>query len=269
MHTAAMNRAYRAYLLAIKRRDTIALTHLIRAHPELHDCPRPGCGVVFHLAREAPEMLEAAFAAGLSPDAGSEPVPGQTFLQNVAADGDERCVALALRYGAKVDRRNNRGETALGYACSWDQFGVVKLLVDAGADVNAIEHDPEDDFRSTALDGCREKPEIFAYLRAHGAKHYSELKTGNQSKHWQPAALARSSVPRLRTARSSALANLQDEQWRRTRPRAWQRPQLHGSPTTCGRQPGRGATLQRRKSATKSVRSRIGMGSGPGRWWTR
>jgi hypothetical protein len=70
------------------------------------------------------------------------------------------------------------GETALGYACSWGHLGVVKLLVDAGVDVNAVEHDPEDAFRNTALDCCSQQPEIGAFLRSVGAKRLAEMEGG-------------------------------------------------------------------------------------------
>ena len=47
------------------------------------------------------------------------------------------------------------------------------MLVPAGVDVNAVEHEAEDGWRNTALDCCSSRPEIAAYLRAVGAKHRS------------------------------------------------------------------------------------------------
>jgi ankyrin repeat protein len=85
-------------------------------------------------------------------------------------------VLLALRYGADLERRNNVGELALAYACSWGQLEVVQLLVEAGAQVNAIEEDPESGYRCTALDCCAFRhPEIARFLRSRGAKHLEEL----------------------------------------------------------------------------------------------
>lgn len=123
-------------------------------------------------------MLETAFTAGLSPDAGQGDEETQTFLQAAAADGDRHMVDLALRFGAQVDKRNHRGETALGYACSWGHFPVVKLLVEAGAEINALETDPEDGISTTALDACTSASstaEIGEYLRSLGAKKAHEL----------------------------------------------------------------------------------------------
>src|SRR5439155_22293592 len=121
------------------------------------------------LNREAPELLELAFQAGLHPDAGQEG-SAVTLLQGAAAEGEIEKVRLALRYGADPELRNDWGEVALGYACSWGQFEVVKALVEAGADVNAIEDNPETGYRSTPLDSTGQYPEIAEYLRALGAR---------------------------------------------------------------------------------------------------
>jgi hypothetical protein len=53
-------------------------------------------------------MLEAAFVAGLSPDAGQDGTRRQTFLQRAAAEGDVDTVALSIKYGASLDLRNAR-----------------------------------------------------------------------------------------------------------------------------------------------------------------
>jgi ankyrin repeat protein len=174
-----MNRLYRQYRVALRDRDALALRRLIAAHPELHSSRIPdshGHGVVWSIAQRAPDMLEEAFKAGLSPDADPDEHPGQTLLQHAAANGDEKMVGLLVRFGAALERRNEQGETALGYACAYGHFGVVRLLVEAGADVNAVEADPEVGLSWTALDSCRDKPQIAACLRAHGAKTWEELK---------------------------------------------------------------------------------------------
>lgn len=173
-----MNRLYRRLKAALKRRDTSALAELVRTHPEAHaGCDRRGTAVAI-IAASGVDMLEAAFAAGLSPDAGQDGTRMETFFQHAAAEGDVDTVALCIRYGADLAQRNARGETALGYACSWGHLAVVRLLVDAGVDVNAVEHDPEDEFRNTALDCCSQQPEIAAFLRSVGARRLSEMEGG-------------------------------------------------------------------------------------------
>jgi ankyrin repeat protein len=73
------------------------------------------------------------------------------------------------------DRRNASGETALGYACEWGHLRVVGLLVDAGVDVNAVEHSPEHGVRNTALDCCARHPEIAEYVRTVGAQSIVDI----------------------------------------------------------------------------------------------
>jgi ankyrin repeat protein len=175
-----MNRLYRRLKVALTGRDVVALADLVRSHPDAHEgCDRRDTPVAM-IAAAGLDLLEAAFAAGLSPDAGQRDGDLQTFLQHAAADGDAPTVALCIKYGADLEKRNSHGETALGYACSWGHLAVVRLLVDAGVDVNALEHDPEDDLRNTALDCCSRQPEIAAFLRSVGAKHAAELKDGAQ-----------------------------------------------------------------------------------------
>jgi len=172
----SLPRLYRQFRRAASRRDGGTVAALIRAHPALRDYDGEAGSLVDVLDSEAPELLEAAFEAGLSPDAGSE-APCQTFLQLAVAEGDLGKVRLALRYGADPDRRNDWGEVALGYACSWGQLEAAKLLVDAGADVNIVEERAETNDRRTPLDCTRNHPEIARYLRSKGAKHFHELET--------------------------------------------------------------------------------------------
>jgi hypothetical protein len=175
-----MNRLYRRLKVALARRDGVALADLVRNHPEAHGgCERRATPVAM-IAEAGLDLLEAAFAAGLSPDAGQHAGDLQTFLQHAAADGDVATVALCIKYGADLEKRGARGETALGYAASWGHLPVVRLLVDAGVDVNALEHDQEDDLRNTALDCCSAHPEIASFLRSVGAKHAAELEDSAQ-----------------------------------------------------------------------------------------
>jgi hypothetical protein len=164
---------YRAFLRAARRRDAAGITELIVHHPELHDYSGHEGGLVWFLGSNAPELLEAAFKAGLSPDSG-DILP---FLHRATAEGNREWVQLALQYGADLEKRNSDGETALGYAVAYMHLDILRMLLDAGADVNGIET-PEDGSRNTPLDLCGERPEkreLAELLRSVGGKTYSEL----------------------------------------------------------------------------------------------
>jgi hypothetical protein len=170
-----MHRLYRRFRVALRDRDAAALQALVRQHPDAHaDCDRR-MPPIYPIAEAGPDLLRAAFEAGLSPDSDGSLGESQTFLQSRAAEGDLAAVALCVQFGADLERRNDRGETALGYACSWGHLEVVRALLDGGADINAVEVDPEDGYRNTALDSARSHAEITAYLRAAGAKRATEL----------------------------------------------------------------------------------------------
>ena len=175
---------YRQFVRAAESKDADTLTRLIRECPELHAFEGEDGSLVGVIRYTCPEFLESAFAAGLSPDSGA-PAQPQTLLQHAVCDNDLELVKLCLRYGADVERRNCEGETPLGYAASWGSLDVVRLLVEAGAEVNAIEGKKKGCY-STALDStyfsdpAYDRPEIRAFLRRHGAKRYNELSSSKK-----------------------------------------------------------------------------------------
>jgi ankyrin repeat protein len=67
------------------------------------------------------------------------------------------------------------GELALAYAFSKGQLEAVQILVEAGAQVNAVEENPETGYRNTTLDCTSQYPEIAQFLRSRGALHLHEL----------------------------------------------------------------------------------------------
>jgi hypothetical protein len=170
---------YLQFVRAAEAKDADALIRLIRQHPELHAYEGDDGSLLDVIRYNCPECFEAAFVAGLSPDSGSS-TPHQTLLQHAVCESDLELVRLCLRHGADVERRNCEGETALGYAASWGSLDAVRLIVEAGAAVNAIEGAQEGCY-STALDStCSsdptyDRPQIRDYLREHGARRYSEL----------------------------------------------------------------------------------------------
>jgi hypothetical protein len=105
---------YQAFVRAAETGDAGRIVAIVRTHPELHTVEGDEGGLLSVLYHSAPHLFEAAFAAGLSPD--SSDVLTIPLLHQAAADGNESLVALALRYGADVERRSKQGESALGYA---------------------------------------------------------------------------------------------------------------------------------------------------------
>ncbi|KAI1746734.1 ankyrin repeat-containing domain protein [Xylaria castorea] len=81
---------------------------------------------------------------------------GQTALIKAASDGSKGVVKLLLDVGAKVNASDNHGSTALIHASQRGHDATVKLLLDSGARVNAL-----DNYSSTAL--------IYASQRGHDA----------------------------------------------------------------------------------------------------
>lgn len=164
---------YHQFVIACENRNLDTILRIIHEYPELHDYEGDDGSLLDVIRYNCPEHIEAAFRAGLSPDCGPKE-QHETFLQHVAAQDDAELVRLALRYRADIERRNKESETALGYAASWASLEVVRLLVEAGADLNAVEGTQTDQY-STALDAAYNRPEIAAYLRQQGAKKWSEL----------------------------------------------------------------------------------------------
>lgn len=96
----------------------------------------------------------------------------QTILLIVCRNNDIEMVKLALSLNAEINALHTAMWTPLMEACEKKHFDIVKVLVEAGADVN-IRDDEED----TAIDHAYGNEEIISYLRAHGGKSGKELKT--------------------------------------------------------------------------------------------
>lgn len=185
MSDLLLRKLYGQYERAVRRKHLGRALSLIRKHPALQQYEGDSGNLVDLILDGGPRWLVSVFKAGLHPDAGGGST-AETFLQHAAANGDVQSVLLAIRYGANLERRNNSGETALGYACAWGQSEIVRLLAEAGADVNAIEADPDTGYRCTALD-CARIPAIIECLRAHGAKRLEELELESDLLNGSPA----------------------------------------------------------------------------------
>lgn len=93
---------------------------------------------------------------------------GNTPLHNAARTGDAGCVANLLQADAKIALKNVNGSLPLHHACYCERpnLAVVKLLVEAGSDVN--ERD-EQGCTPLIIAAKKNQTDVIDYLRSHGA----------------------------------------------------------------------------------------------------
>ena len=147
---------------ALDRKKDSVLREIILKFPQYQE--GKGYSFLNRIANNYPEFLEAVFQLGLHPDKEG------SFLCLVFESPE--LIKLGIKYGADLERTNWDNEVALGYATHYGCFESVKVLVEAGANVNAIEGK---EHNCTPLDCAWEYPEIQEYLIEHGAKKYEEL----------------------------------------------------------------------------------------------
>ena len=90
--------------------------------------------------------------------------------------GSTEAVKFLLQHGAKANNKSNvNGYTALMAACANQNAGSVSLLLDNGADVNALTKDGES---ALSIAASRLEPEIVKLILSHGA-HVTGIKDRN------------------------------------------------------------------------------------------
>jgi hypothetical protein len=85
---------------------------------------------------------------------------GPAALLDAAAAGDARRVELALRAGAPIDARDDRGRTALLLAASNDHVDAARVLIAAGADPDAVDDQQDTPWLVTGVTGSVEMLEV-------------------------------------------------------------------------------------------------------------
>lgn len=137
-------------LMIAAQNGNAPLARLLLAHGAKVDARRLGAETALCLAADAKhaDVVALLLARGANPEVRFG--KGQTPLMAAAEHRDRKTVEVLLRHGANVNARNNWQMTALMYAASAPAFyvasaepsadllGTVQLLLDAGADVNAV-----------------------------------------------------------------------------------------------------------------------------------
>lgn len=146
-----------ALMLAADRGLPDMVAMLLKAGANPHAIDKDGRGaLIFGAGSGNADVVSLLLASGLRGN--SKDKYGDTALMAAAASGNPECVRLLLKSGANVNAKNIRRQTALLSAASGDdgfyagdagreraevsdamihRDGVIKLLLDAGADVNA------------------------------------------------------------------------------------------------------------------------------------
>jgi ankyrin repeat protein len=84
------------------------------------------------------QLVRDALTSGIAVDV-PDPVQGYTALLMAAYNGHQDVVELLLSHEAEVDVRDKAGKTPLMHACSGPFADAAARLIDAGANVNAME----------------------------------------------------------------------------------------------------------------------------------
>lgn len=115
---------------------------------------------------------------------------GWTPLHNAASQGNPDGIELLLRYRAKVNVPTEDGRTALHTALrariAFDQniLQVAKLLLEKGADINAVDNEGMSPFQmATGPDLSQATVDIISMLIAHGANVNSQNNYGSTALH--------------------------------------------------------------------------------------
>ena len=110
---------------------------------------------------------------------------GCSLLRIPVRDGDEACIQLLLRHGAEVNFPDDNGRTPLYHAVDPSHgdeqkaLRIARLLLQAGANVNAVKLSHRPPFAATPLDQAErfQFPAMAELLRSHGGKRAQEIET--------------------------------------------------------------------------------------------
>ena len=121
---------------AIRQNSVEAVDLLIAAHADAKAANRYGVTPLWVACTNGnASIIERLIKAGADPNAANP--EGETPLMTASRTGRVEAVRMLLVNGAKIDAKEEwRGQTALMWAAAENHGGVVKTLVEAGADVS-------------------------------------------------------------------------------------------------------------------------------------
>jgi uncharacterized protein len=105
----------------------------------------------------------------------------RTGLHNSAINGNLQIAAILIKAGARIDVRDNLGNTPLIYAADHDHLEMAKLLMDVGAQVDAENKNGMTPLMIAAKDG---EVEMVRTLLARGANPNKSDYTGRDPLGW-------------------------------------------------------------------------------------
>jgi ankyrin repeat protein len=121
---------------AVRYDDTMLVERLIKAGANVNAANRYGVTpIVLACESGSAAVVEHLLKAGVNPNATSS--LGETALHTCAHTGNVEAAKALLTRGAKVDAGDSwRGQTPLMWAAAQGHAAMVRVLVEAGADVN-------------------------------------------------------------------------------------------------------------------------------------
>jgi ankyrin repeat protein len=126
---------------------------LVAAHANLRlPSQRDQISPLEHATSKGHNEIAEVLRAALEADEPSKPVANRRLLA-AAERGDATAVALAIRAGANLETRDERGRTPLLLAATQDRLGVARLLVYLGADPDALDDQHDTPWLVTGVTG--------------------------------------------------------------------------------------------------------------------
>jgi ankyrin repeat protein len=146
---------------AIRLRDTKQVYSLLKAGADPNRHLSYGAAIGLASALGPPEVVVALLDAGADPQTPGS--GGLAPLHQAVLSGQVEITRILLQRGAKVDARDNLGRTPLLTFASGsiDNLDVVKILLQAGADPNAVQQGDE--------------TSVLEYIALHGRVAEAEL----------------------------------------------------------------------------------------------